>query len=728
MELLAHSKNKLTGKTQSWIDHTNNVVSLSSSNAKGVEKFIEPSQCPEFVKCIETGALIHDLGKVDDIQQGILKTETKVPFNHVDAGTEIGRRHNLTTPSIFTLSHHWGLPNFPSLSYNFRDKNTVLESGETQSQHTDKNVSEYEKILKELTGFNFDNKPLIFPKEIDPMFYRMGLSCLIDADHTDTAIHFGNETFVKDIELQSEHLYKKLEDYEFELFKKRLESAKTPKEKIRVNLRHEMFLECKSTELFDKGYRIVSLPAPVGSGKTFSGMIHLLSVAKKCGLRRIFVVLPYTSIINQNVLEYKKALVDAGVDAELVLTANHTKLNFESYQHRHLSSNWKTQIIITTNVQFFETLSANKSRKLHHLAGSAIFFDEFHTVPLNIWKLSWKWIKVLTQKFGCYAILGSGTLIEGWNLKEFELTENIPSLLSEKLSNELKRMEKGRVIFKTLNGISYENLIKTLLAHKGMRNCLVVLDTLNNAATVAQRLKAEGAEVEHLSTSLCYADITITLKRILEKLKNKVPFYLVATSVVESGMDISFGVSYRERCSVESLIQTGGRTNRNFEFDSTVCYDFFINETTVIWTQNNAFNTDREVLGDIFKNGEVDYSKITEYKQMRFNRQLGRIIERNENLLDLENKRKFESVDEQYHVINSPTITVLVNGEIADKMKRNEFVHPRELQKYCVNVYETKLDKLQLDTLIVVNNKKEESLFVLTGPYDKFIGYMAGLI
>src|SRR5205807_3776546 len=131
-------------------------------------------------------------------------------------------------------------------------------------------------------------------------------------------------------------------------------------------------------------------------------------------LRRVFVVLPYTNIINQSVDVYRRYLVLAGENPEEVVVAHHHKAVFQKVDTRHFTALWHAPVVVTTAVQFFETLADNHPsglRKLHQLPGSAVFIDESHAaLPVKLWPRAWDWLKQLTRDWGWHVVLGSGSL------------------------------------------------------------------------------------------------------------------------------------------------------------------------------------------------------------------------------------------------------------------------------------------------------------------------------
>jgi CRISPR-associated endonuclease/helicase Cas3 len=169
----------------------------------------------------------------------------------------------------------------------------------------------------------------------------------------------------------------------------------------------------------------------VGSGKTTAVMAHLLRVAADRKLRHIFVVLPYTNIISQAVEVYRKALVLEGERAEEIVAEHHHRADFQETDLRQYATLWRAPIIVTTAVQFFESLGSHnpsRLRKLHELPGSAVFVDEMHAaIPSHLWPQMWRWLETWTQEWGGHLVMASGSLARFWEVPEYrELIEGDP--------------------------------------------------------------------------------------------------------------------------------------------------------------------------------------------------------------------------------------------------------------------------------------------------------------
>jgi CRISPR-associated endonuclease/helicase Cas3 len=222
----------------------------------------------------------------------------------------------------------------------------------------------------------------------------------------------------------------------------------------------------------------------------------------------LFVVLPFTNIIDQAVDVYRQSLVLPGEEPEAIVAAHHHKAEYGSLSSRHLAALWRAPIVVTTAVQFFETLAASSTaglRKLHELVGSGIFIDESHAaLPAKLWPQAWHWIRELANDWGCHFVLGSGSLNRIWTIPEVTSPpQDLPPIVTSSVSAEAADAERKRVRPRCCDKrMTLEELVKLLDYIDGPR--LVIVNTVQIAAALADLLKSKkGAEVVmHLSTAL----------------------------------------------------------------------------------------------------------------------------------------------------------------------------------------------------------------------------------
>lgn len=312
-----------------------------------------------------------------------------------------------------------------------------------------------------------------------------------------------------------------------------------------------------------------------------------------------------------------------GENPEAVVAENHHQADFEKNEYRQLSVEWKAPIIVTTAVQFFETLASSiphKLRKLHELPGSGVIFDEFHaSLPISLINISWYWISQLQVEWGCQFCFCSGTAFRFWENPLFHKISCIPvhPLLPNDFMHVLDLEEKNRFSLK-LEEKDFphfqhaEELIQCVVGAPGPR--LIVTETVRSAAFLAKIMRKKGYNVLHLSTALTPADRGKIIEEVQKRLNLNYHYTedwtLVATSCIECGVDFSFRSGFCEKRSLSSYLQISGRVNRNGEYADTSLVCFTISDPG--FTQNRIFNTSREVFDQFIKLGELGSQTITE--------------------------------------------------------------------------------------------------------------------
>jgi len=459
-------------------------------------------------------------------------------------------------------------------------------------------------------------------------------------------------------------------------------------------------------------------------------MAHLLRLAAHYNLRHIFVVLPYTNIIHQSVRVYRDALVLDAEDPSLIVAEHHHQVAFDENDLtlRHLYTHWHAPVIVTTAVQFFETLASNspvKLRKLHQLPGSAVFIDEAHAaIPSWIWPQAWKWLNECAEHWNCYFVLTSATLARFWTLETFvKPTVRIPDLLPAELRSEAVSAESARVVFKSHpHPMTCAELIRFVTSCQGPR--LVIMNTVQNAAVLARAMREQGLDVLHLSTALTPNDRERILDRVHRRLQvaQHNHWTLVATSCIEAGVDVSFRSVLRERCSCASLIQVGGRANRYAHDACAEVWDFCISDP--LFNAHPAFYVSRQVLQELFDENlltQFDPRIVTEAMRRELLRDTSRHAD---SLLSLEQRYDFPAVDELCKVISDNSILVLVDHDIRQRLERFDKVDTTLIIRNSVRIWSNKVLNLKLPTI-----HGHKDFLWWDYEYDPdFLGYMKGLL
>ena len=462
-------------------------------------------------------------------------------------------------------------------------------------------------------------------------------------------------------------------------------------------------------------------------------MANLLMAAAEFGLRKILVVLPFTNIIDQSVKTYRKSLVKPDENPEGVVGAHHHRAEYEDPELMAASFLWDAPITVTTAAQFFETLAANKPtalRKLHNLAGAAIFIDESHAaLPAHLWPQAWKWLNDLVKNWGCHIVLGSGSLAHFWRLREFsEFDDLVPEITGEELYQRAAALEARRVIYPPVinEPMGTEDLSNWVISLPGPR--IVVLNTIQSAAALARNIadKQGRDTVEHLSTALAPVHRTDTLKRVGTRLEQKVDkdWTLVATTCAEAGLNFSFRSAARELSSLASLIQVGGRVNRECEKGSDCqVWSFRIREDGFLKTHPH-FRTSANVLEQIFFENKVSPDFCTE-AMMREVRERNTRMAKDDKIVVAEKAGKYPDIAELFKVIDEgEAFTAVVDSDFRKRLENGENPTRKEMQGLTVRMKKWAITNLGLPRV----GGYDELFYCPPEFYDIFLGYMRGVL
>jgi len=399
-------------------------------------------------------------------------------------------------------------------------------------------------------------------------FTRMLYSCLVDADYLDT------EAFYSNLENKAverggypdlnalQHNFNQF----INAFRRRIaqSSAQTEAEKRNAalnRLRSEILDYAVEQAAQPQG--LFTLTVPTGGGKTFTSMAFALEHAKRHGMRRVIYVIPFTSIIEQNAAEFRKAFGEFGEQAVLEhhSTFDDGKLQNEATKDklRLASENWDAPIVVTTAVQFFESLFADRSsrcRKLHNIAGSVIILDEAQMLPLNLLLPIMQAIKELAQNYRCSVVMCTATQpavqAENGFYRGFENVREIapkPTALFDKLR---------RTTVQHIGTQTDADLLAKLGEHPQM---LVIVNNRRHARSLYDQAKYLDGTF-HLTTLMCAKHRSQKLDEIRGRLKNGEPCRVIATSLIEAGVDVDFPLVMRAEAGLDSVAQAAGRCNR----------------------------------------------------------------------------------------------------------------------------------------------------------------------
>lgn len=386
-------------------------------------------------------------------------------------------------------------------------------------------------------------------------FGRMLFSCLVDADYLDT------EAFYAQADPRIAKLrggYPDLEDLKGRL-DQYLEQFKsdTPVNKVRSDiLEHVRGATSEPTGMF-------SLNVPTGGGKTLSSLAFALDHAIHHGLRRVIFVIPFTSIVEQNATVFRRALGDT--DSSIVLE-HHSAFVDSTDQApqareklRAAMENWDAPVIVTTAVQFFESLFADRPsrcRKLHNITGSVVILDEAQTLPLKLLRPCVAVMGELARNYSTSVVLCTAT--QPALSQEDGFKDGLVGVRELAPYPELLHQKLERVSVRHVGALTDEELVEELSARDQV---LCIVNNRRHARSLYESMSSyPGAR--HLTTLMCAKHRSAALEEIRELLRNGESCRLVSTSLIEAGVDVDFPAVFRAETGLDSIAQAAGRCNR----------------------------------------------------------------------------------------------------------------------------------------------------------------------
>ncbi len=388
------------------------------------------------------------------------------------------------------------------------------------------------------------------------LFIKMLFSSLVDADFLDT------EKFMDIKRFEHRNSYSILSESEQKEYLQMLHDklfAELQQISSRSTLslvndkRAEVLRQCVAAAQMNPG--LFSLTVPTGGGKTLSSMAFALGHALKYGMKRIIYVIPYTSIIEQNADVFRRICGDAAI------LEHHCNYEPEedSYRSQLVAENWDSPIIVTTNVQFFESLfhfRTSKCRKLHNIANSVIIFDEAQMLPVELLRPCLESIKELVKNYKVSVVLCSATQPALTKSEEFKIgLDGVREIISD--PDELYRV-LDRVKVSTIPLATDIEIANKIVLHKQV---LCVVNTRKHARQLFD-LISDKEGLYHLSALMCPVHRSKTISTIKKALKNDQKCRVISTQLIEAGVDIDFPVVYRAQAGIDSIAQSAGRCNR----------------------------------------------------------------------------------------------------------------------------------------------------------------------
>lgn len=651
-------------------------------------------------KLAYSAGLLHDLGKyASEFQQRLegygFKVDHSTPgaFEAVKLyGSSVGR-----LLAYIVAGHHCGLPDWGSEA----DESSL-------DARLNKKLNDYSAFSEEidlpLTGdLLFPKIKTVVSKGFSAQFLiRFIYSCLVDADYLDTerALQPEKATFrTRCYSLQD--ILNALDAHLEKLSKKANEKGLTTVNRKRA----EVLACCREKASYPSG--IFRLSVPTGGGKTLSSLSFALRHALVHGKERVIYVIPYTSIIEQNAGIFKDILGSENVLEHHSNFSYSLESEIESeyapdarQKLRLASENWDMPIVVTTNVQFFESLFSARSsrcRKLHNIANSVIVIDEAQMIPTGFLKPCLFALAELVTNYRSTVVLCTATqppfekLLPA-GIKPVEIVDDPLGLCTA-----LKRVQVYNI-----GDISDKELATRLLGHD---QGLCIVNSKKHARLLYEKIKGEGSF--HLSTRMCAEHRSKTLKTIKERLgdrKDKKVCRVVSTQLIEAGVDVDFPAVYRSMAGIDSIAQSAGRCNREGLQSEGHVYAFrpekhglpkgWLSRTAALGSL--VFEHHADPLG--FKGVEEYFTTLYEIDASKLDKEsiLDAIREQEKQL-----RFPFREVAEKFKLIDDNTCTIVIpwDGNCRKILAEARYsqlpgAYIRRLQRYGVGVYEKEFREL----------------------------------
>lgn len=688
----------------------------------------------------------HDIGKASlAFQNDVLKAkegESK-KVDHSTAGAKYAMEQFNGPPGCILAAglagHHAGLPDWMSSTGSGSDLINRLEK-EIEEYHSSFNYSINEIAEKfggikepnlsqdsKLTGFCFS------------FLARMLFSCLVDADSLCTERFCNPNVYQK--RSKSPNLDHEKHICVFNDYMSKFVKDKTKKPSPVDITRSEIYEMCVEAANSPAGW--FTLEVPTGGGKTLSSMRFCLDHAKVNGQERIIFALPFTSIIEQTAKLYK------GIFGYSDVLEHHSNLDPKESSHKSKLSaeNWDSPIVVTTNVQLFESLFSNRRsscRKLHNIANSIIVLDEAQSVPAGLARPVIAVLDELVRNYNCTIVLCTATQPAFNKRPSFDIGID-PSRITrivkdpEKLFEVMKRVE-----IEPLVKLEDDQLAQMLINEKSAL-CIVALK--KHAVILSDLIKAKRDDVIHLSAGMCPAHRSSVISNIRQLLADDKPCLVVSTSVVEAGVDIDFPCVYKVISGFDSIAQAAGRANREGKMKGMGRVVLFETKHRAPRGMINGANVAKELLPDnpdvlspksidnyfrefLFKNtGEGKYAWDAYDVMPCFgNFAAGDFSDAGYY------QHNFREASSRFKWIQSITTSIVVpwgkkGAKVVDKLLSSsepDFKLLREAQPYTISVYSNVLEKLTGNSLVTPGYTEEgcEPDYFLLKPeaYDSTTG------
>lgn len=696
----SHSENS-KGVKHLLKDHLNNTARIAESFGRNdVEKSI-----------MKISGLLHDLGKYqEEFQKYLIEGGRRGSVTHAVHGAQLARINNLQDISIAINGHHKGIPE--------------VGDWKADTSGSEDEIKAIKAAFFRDLGFSEESFFIQMKSYSDPyekeLFIRYIFSALTDADWLDTESHFSPEKteLRQSRSLDIQNMINKLEAH----FDKMPETGDI--NKMRNNARNE------AGKKADLPYGFFSLNLPTGLGKTLTSVYWALLHAKANSLRRIIIVLPYINIIDQTAEILKSIFGNENI------LEHHSNVNEDYYKNdesfydiqKLASENWDYPFIITTTVQFFETLFSNrpsKCRKLHNIAESAVIFDEVQSLPKEIIKPTLDMLKNIHSLLKVSFLFCTATMPAFQKREKFDGIEKIAQLIGDPDPIFKKTVRVKYNLLMNLQEMNFNQLFDEVAKIKS--SVLIVMNIKKEVCDffqIVRNNKKNWADIYHLSTAMVPVHRKEIISRITSDLKNNKKILVCSTQLIEAGVDLDFPVVFREIAPLESLIQSAGRCNREGKLPDKGIVNIFKIENS-----NMPDKTYGACSGHIEGMILDDLSRIYKYDFFHeyYTQILGLFVDPDKYKINPAREGfKFQTVNDAYRIINKPGQLVFIKDyndcskELYQRILHKPYLNRddyRNIQQYSVQLYPYQMQK-NMDNITVTELK----IRIWLGKYDMDTG------
>ena len=682
MEYIGHTSDD--GRKQLLLDHLNGTSKLCRENANEFWADIA-----EFV------GQIHDIGKYTSGFQKRINGAENIRVEHAICGAkEVAKappKSYVPMIEYCVAGHHSGLPD-GGTKVDGEEDSTLhgrmkRKTGDYSAYENEVKLEYPKDNLREL--FDVSNQREIIERY--SFFTRYLFSCLTDADFIDT------ERFVTpntdrgmdgDFQKAYEKVCEKLNSFKIE----------TKLQESRSIIQEQVYKSVESNA------NVYTLNMPTGSGKTLCSIRAALKTAIENKKKRIIYVIPYVSIIEQTAKVFEDIFGDV-----LPVLQHHSNYDFDddknedeneitSEKLKRSCENWDAKLIVTTNIQFFESLyhyKGRRLRKLHNLADSVIIFDEIHMLPIDYIQPCLRAIGYVTKYLNSTAILMSATM------------PNYDKFMERYMSGvKIENAVKDTSLFNVFDKCRYEYIGKCELASLAEKaqeydNALIIV---NKRKTARELYDICSGNKYHLSTYMTPLHRSEIIAKIKEDIKNGINTTVISTSLIEAGVDLDFKAVFREIAGIDNILQSGGRCNREGKMDMG---DVFVFETDggnyqtkkksdIIIRANITRNLFEE-----FENISTDkcikeyYGRLLNYKEKKIEENTITAIMGNDLRID---GIPFRTYAESFNFIDNQVIGIVIpcdeNRGLIKELKDGKLSVKRNLQRYSASVNKDEFKEL----------------------------------